>query len=59
MADAIGIDRKYLQHGGTYREHFDIGKGKRAAAVARGAREVSQREVGRLIVFKLKGRAVR
>lgn len=45
MADAIGVDRRWLQHAGTWREHYDICLTKRAAAVQRGAVEVSQREL--------------
>jgi len=28
MADTIGVARKWLQHAGTYREHFDIALSK-------------------------------
>lgn len=45
MADAIGVDRKWLQHAGTRKEHFDIAQSKRRAAVLRGAQEVSTREL--------------
>lgn len=44
MADKIGVARRWLQHPGTWREHFDICKSKRALAVKYGAVEVSQRE---------------
>ena len=50
MADRIGVARKWIQNEGTYREHFDISKAKRALAVQYGAVEVTQRELGRLIV---------
>lgn len=45
MADAIGVDRKWIQHPGTHREHFDICKSKRAKAVELGAVEVTMREL--------------
>lgn len=45
MADAIGVQRRWIQHPGTYREHFDIAKSKRAAAVKLGAVEITQREL--------------
>lgn len=45
MADHIGLHRKWLQHAGTYQEHFDIGMGLRAKAVAAGAKEVTIREM--------------
>lgn len=40
MADRIGVQRRWLQHPGTPKEHFDISLGKRALAVAAGAIEV-------------------
>lgn len=49
MADAIGVDRKWLRDPGTYREHFDIAKSKRAAAVKLGAVEVSVLELGEIL----------
>lgn len=45
MADRIGVPRRWIQNAGTYREHFDVSKEKRALAVAAGAIEVSQREL--------------
>lgn len=47
MADRIGVDRKWVQDAGTYREHFDIALGKRRLAVAAGAVEVTQLALGR------------
>lgn len=44
MADKIGVQRKWLQCAGTWREHFDIALSKRALAVEAGAIEVTQRE---------------
>lgn len=40
MADKIGVQRKWLQYPGTYKEHFDIAKSKRDLAVAAGAIEI-------------------
>lgn len=40
MADKIGVQRKWLQYPGSYKEHFDIAKSKRAIAVAAGAIEI-------------------
>lgn len=45
MAGRIGVDRKWLQDAGTYREHFDVCLAKRRLAVAFGAIEVSSREL--------------
>ena len=49
MADRIGVARRWIQHAGTYREHFDICMSKRSLAVRAGAKEVSQREVGLML----------
>lgn len=45
MADAIGVARKWIQHPGTWKEHFDIAKSKRALAVRAGALEVTSAEL--------------
>ncbi|HHZ9309722.1 TPA: DUF4031 domain-containing protein [Pseudomonas aeruginosa] len=37
MADKIGVHRKWLQHAGTIKEHFDICLSKKSAALAAGA----------------------
>ena len=44
MADRIGVARRWIQHAGTPREHFDIALTKRALAVAAGAKEISWRD---------------
>ena len=46
MADKIGVQRKWIQHASTAREHFDICRTKRALAVAAGAREIEWRQAG-------------
>jgi len=45
MADDIGVARKWLQDGGTYREHFDVCLAKRAKAVTLGAVEITRRDL--------------
>ena len=40
MADRIGVQRKWLQHPGTIREHFDICLSKKAKAIQCGASEI-------------------
>ena len=52
MADTIGVQRKWLQKPGTDHEHFDIALSKRALAIAAGAKEVTMRDMGRLIQTK-------
>lgn len=49
MADRIGVDRRWHQHPGTWRSHFDVCLSKRALAVRSGAVEVSTRELVRRI----------
>lgn len=49
MADRIGVQRKWLQRKGGPREHFDVCMAKRKLAVAAGAKEVTSRDLVRLI----------
>lgn len=43
MADAIGVSRRWIQHQGTWREHYDVCLSKRQKAVQLGAVEVTSR----------------
>lgn len=52
MADRIGVQRRWIQHAGTDREHFDIAQTKRALAVRAGAQEITMRELGRIVRVK-------
>lgn len=52
MADKIGVRRKWLQHQGTDREHFDICLAKRALAVQAGAIETTARAEARKRIAK-------
>ncbi len=54
MADAIGVARRWIQHAGTYKEHYDISLSKRAVAVVLGAREVDWMDFGRHVVNRRK-----
>lgn len=49
MADEIGVAHRWLQHPGSYREHFDICLSKRRLAVRAGATQVSWRMVGAML----------
>lgn len=49
MADQIGVQRKWIQYEGTYKEHFDISLGKRALAIKAGAVEITWRELANKI----------
>ncbi|MBV9870473.1 MAG: DUF4031 domain-containing protein [Frankiaceae bacterium] len=53
MADRIGVQRKWLQHPGTPKEHFDISLGKRALATRAGAIEVTRRQAADLLTLRL------
>lgn len=45
MADAIGLQRRWLQKQGAPDEHFDVCRSKRLEAIRRGAKEVSSRDL--------------
>lgn len=44
MADKIGVQRKWIQYRGTWKEHFDVCKTKRALAVKYGAIELDKHQ---------------
>ncbi|MBP1851896.1 DUF4031 domain-containing protein [Rhizobium halophytocola] len=52
MADRIGMAHRWIQWGGTYREHFDISLERRQMAVEAGAVEISRLALGRIIRSK-------
>ncbi len=52
MADKIGVQRKWIQYEGTYKEHFDIAMSKRKLAVRQGAKEVETHEFGLWLIAK-------
>lgn len=49
MADRIGVQRRWLQHAGTPKEHFDIALSKRRLAVAAGAIEAGPDDLPRIL----------
>lgn len=49
MAAHIGVAKRWHQHPGTARSHFDICLSKRALAVKAGAREITWRETGQIL----------
>jgi hypothetical protein len=49
MADKIGVNWKWIQWLGTYREHFDISLSRRSRAVNCGAIELTRRELASMI----------
>lgn len=46
MADRIGVARRWHQHPGTHRSHFDIAMSKREMAIAAGAVPITLRQTG-------------
>lgn len=48
MADKIGVNRKWIQDKGEYREHFDICLSKKQKAIAAGAKEITMRELSKI-----------
>lgn len=54
-ADAIGLQRKYIQHKGNYREHFDVSQSMKKKAIEYGAKEVTGRDFALLMKKKNKG----
>ena len=50
MADAIGLQRRWLQYPGSpRRRHFDVSMSKRRMAVEMGATEMTMIEMGRML----------
>lgn len=54
MADKIGVNRKWIQYPGTWKEHFDVCLSKKAKAIKLGAKEISMMELGRRNAEKMK-----
>lgn len=54
MADKIGVNRKWIQHPGTFKEHFDICLSKKKIAIGFGAQEIHYREYALFIIVKRK-----
>ena len=45
MAQSIGLRMEWIQYAGTWKEHFDVAKGKRLQAIQAGAVPVSARQL--------------
>ncbi len=52
MADKIRVNRQWIQHPGSPREHFDIAMTKRELAIKHGAIEISMREYAERVTDK-------
>lgn len=57
MADAIGVQRRWIQKAGEPEEHFDVADSKRQLAVRRGAQEVDGRFLVELVQQRRAARA--
>jgi len=55
MADRIGVARRWLQFPGTGKEHLDICRSKRAAAIRAGAVPVTCRQAGAMVALRRAG----
>lgn len=49
IVDVIGVPRRWIQHEGTHKEHYDISAAKRLLAIQEGAVEITARELGRML----------
>lgn len=45
MAQRIGVAQRWIQHEGTYQEHFDLSLSRRDRAIAAGAVPITTREL--------------
>lgn len=54
IVDQIGVNRKWIQHKDTYREHFDICQAKKKLAIQNGAIEVTRKDLVRKMLRKKK-----
>jgi hypothetical protein len=52
MVDKIGVQRKWIQYAGTWKEHFDVCLSKRAAAIDAGVIELSAFDLCRRMMAK-------
>ena len=48
----IGVDPRWIQAKGTYKEHFDIAMSMRALAVKAGAVEVGMKQLVRMVTIR-------
>nr|WP_308006512.1 DUF4031 domain-containing protein [Xanthomonas albilineans] len=49
MAERIGVARRWIQHQGTVKEHYDIALSARAKAVKFGAVEIDMLDTARIM----------
>ena len=54
MVDLIGVQRKWIQFEGTYKEHFDICLAKRTKAIKSGAIEITSKRLVKILLKRKK-----
>lgn len=54
MADKIGVARKWIQDKGTPREHFDVCLEKKRLAIELGAKLITWRQLGEMVLQRVK-----
>lgn len=54
MADKIGVSRKWIQYKNSWKEHFDICYSKRKIAIAKGAKEITRKKMGKIMYNRRK-----
>ncbi len=50
MATKIGVNLKWIQYEGTYKEHFDICLSMKKKALEFGAKEITWKQLGTMTV---------
>jgi Protein of unknown function (DUF4031) len=58
MARKIGVRTKWIQNAGTYREHFDVCKSKRAAALSLGAIPLTRKQLAQKLIDRRPAQAL-
>ena len=59
LAAKIGINRRWIQHAGTWKEHFDVCLSKRARAIEFGAIPVTRRDFAKFVMARRSGTGLR
>lgn len=54
MADTIGVQRRWIQHQGTWSEHFDVCLEKRRLAIEAGAVPITYIKLGLILAARRK-----
>jgi hypothetical protein len=52
MAQKVGVSPRWIQHQGTWKEHFDICLSKRARVIEFGAVPISRRDYARFVMAR-------